>query len=280
VAQAKSIIFCADDYAASGAISRGIITLARAGRLTATSVMTLSPRWAQDAPALRELRGQIDVGLHLDWTSPFARAAGHGLPLGRALLRAALGGIGRDGARAVLERQLAAFEAQWRAPPDHVDGHQHVQQLAGIRQALVETLARRYPAQMQGANRGPWLRVSRVGAGQAGLKGRLITALGASALARLARRVGLPCTPELWGVYDFAGGPVRYAALLQDWLARAPARAVLMCHPADGPDDAAGAFADAIAQARQWEYTTLGSAALDQMLTRHGAAAVRGSAVL
>ena len=266
----KPLILCADDYAASEAVSRGIVTLARAGRLSAASAMTLSPRWAQDAPALRELRGQIDVGLHLDWTSPFARAAGHGLPLGRALLRGALGGFSREGARAVIERQLDAFEAQWQTPPDHVDGHQHVQQLAGIRQALAQTLARRYPG------RRPWLRVSRVGAGQAGLKGRVITALGAAALARLAAGAGLPYAPELWGVYDFAGGAARYAALLQDWLARAPANAVLMCHPADG----AGDRADPIAPARQWEFAVLGSPAFGQMLAQGGIALARGSAAL
>jgi predicted glycoside hydrolase/deacetylase ChbG (UPF0249 family) len=278
VAQAKPIILCADDYAASGAVSQGILQLARAGRLTATSAMTLAPRWARDAPALRELRGQIDVGLHLDWSSPFAVAAGHGLTLARAMLRAALGGFDRQRARAVIERQLDAFEAHWGAPPDHVDGHQHVQQLAGIRQALVETLARRYPGRDTGNQ--PWLRISRVGAGPAGVKGGIITALGAAALEQLARRAGLPCAPELWGVYDFTGGPARYAALMRDWLARAPARAVLMCHPAQGRDDAADPFADAIAPARQWEFEVLGSAAFGEMLTRRGVALARGSAVL
>jgi predicted glycoside hydrolase/deacetylase ChbG (UPF0249 family) len=270
----KPLILCADDYAASAGISRGIASLARAGRLAATSAMTLAPRWVQDAPALRELRGQLDVGLHLDWTSPFAIVAGHGMTLARVMLRAALGGIGHEPARTAIERQLDAFEAQWQAPPDHVDGHQHVQQLAGIRDVLVETLARRYP------DRKPWLRISRVGAGQAGIKGRVITALGAAALKRSAQRAGLPCAPELWGVYDFTGGPARYAARLQDWLARAPARAVLMCHPAEGGDDAPDAFADAIAPARRWEFDTLNSAAFGQALTQYGVALTRGSAVL
>jgi predicted glycoside hydrolase/deacetylase ChbG (UPF0249 family) len=34
-------------------------------------------------------------------------------------------------ARVVIERQLDAFEAHWKAPPDYVDGHQHVQQIDG-----------------------------------------------------------------------------------------------------------------------------------------------------
>jgi predicted glycoside hydrolase/deacetylase ChbG (UPF0249 family) len=272
----KPLILCADDYAASSAISHGIVTLARAGRLTATSAMTLAPRWLRDAPALRELRGQIDVGLHLDWTSAFARTAGHGLSLIRAMLRAASstvgGGFNRTRARVVIERQLDAFEAAWQAPPDHVDGHQHVQQFAGIREALVEALARRYP------ERPPWLRISRVGAGQAGLKGRIITVLGAEALTRQAARAGLPCAAALWGVYDFTGGPARYAALLDGWLARAPAGAVLMCHPAD-PGDPPDPL-DLIAPARAWEFACLGSAAFGDALARHNVMLAHGGTVL
>jgi predicted glycoside hydrolase/deacetylase ChbG (UPF0249 family) len=275
----KALIVCADDYAADSACSHGIAALARAGRLSAVSVMALSPRWERDAAALRELRRGIDVGLHLDWTSPFARAAGHGLPLGRAMLRAALVGFDRAHARSVIERQLDAFERHWRAPPDHVDGHQHVQQFAGIREALVATLARRYaPAR-------PWLRVSRVKAAPTaagGLKGRAITALGAAALQALAARAGLPCATELWGVYDFKGGAAGYAARLDAWLAHAPARAVLMCHPAQGQgqDPATATDADPIAAARRWEFEVLGGAAFQQTLRRHGVVPARGSLAL
>jgi len=50
----KHLILNADDFAFNAAVSRGIVTLAQKGRLTATSAMTLSPRWATDAPALAE----------------------------------------------------------------------------------------------------------------------------------------------------------------------------------------------------------------------------------
>ena len=53
----KHLILNADDFAFNAAVSRGIVTLAQQGRLTATSAMTLSPRWAKDAPALAELTG-------------------------------------------------------------------------------------------------------------------------------------------------------------------------------------------------------------------------------
>nr|WP_279343801.1 ChbG/HpnK family deacetylase [Variovorax terrae] len=260
---------CADDFALHEPASRGIAELARQGRLSATSAMVLSPRWAQDAAMLRELRGRLDVGLHLDWTSDFAQAAGHGLPLGRAMLRAAAGGFDRAAAQAVIERQLDAFEAHWQAPPDHIDGHQHVQQFAGIREALVQALARRYAA------RPPWLRISRVGAGQAGLKGRVITVLGANALKKIAENNGVTGTSSLWGVYDFSGDEARYAGLMDGWLARAPAGSALMCHPAAQAEPG-----DEIGPARAVEFAYLGGARFAEALARHGVALARGAEAL
>src|SRR5512133_4208043 len=142
----KGLILCADDFAVNAGASRGIAKLAAMGRISATSVLVLSPRWEQDVALLQDLRGRIDVGLHLDWTSDFALAAGHGLSLGAAMRQAVFGGFDQTAACVVIERQLDAFEAQWQAPPDYVDGHQHVQQFAGIRQALVQVLSRRYAA--------------------------------------------------------------------------------------------------------------------------------------
>ncbi|MFT7116284.1 MAG: putative glycoside hydrolase/deacetylase ChbG (UPF0249 family), partial [Rhodoferax sp.] len=74
----KGVILCADDFAVHAGASRGIAELALLGRLSATSVMVLSPRWTQDVALLQDLRDRIDVGLHLDWTSDFALDAGHG----------------------------------------------------------------------------------------------------------------------------------------------------------------------------------------------------------
>ena len=266
----KPLVLCADDFAAHAGASQGIAQLARQGRLSATSVMVLSPRWAQDAALLRELRGRIDVGLHLDWTSEFAVQAGHGLPLGAAMRRALLGGFDRVGARAVIERQLDLFEAQWGVPPDHVDGHQHVQQFAGIREPLVEALARRYPGRL------PYLRVSRVRAGageRLGVKSRVISLLGADAMEHIADQRELPRAKALFGVYDFTGDTARYGALMDGWLAAAPAGGLLMCHPAEAapPDDAIGA-------ARLREHAYLGGADFAAALASAQALLVRGGA--
>lgn len=263
----KSLTICADDFAASQDISQGIARLAALGRISATSAMVLSPRWAADAALLRDARGCIDVGLHLDWTSEFALAAGHGVSLGGAMLRAALGGFDQAAARTVIARQLDAFEAVWQGPPDHIDGHQHVQQFSGIRQALVAVMQERYAI-----NNRPYFRLSMIAAADKNLKARIISGLGAASLAKLAGGVGIACAPALSGIYDFTGGVQRYASLMDRWLHDAPAGAVIMCHPAAraGPGDALGA-------ARVWEYDYLASDAFPQALARAAVALARGS---
>ena len=274
VAATKPLVLCADDYAQSAAISTAIRRLAMQGRLSATSAMVLSPRWPEEAAALRtEARGRIDVGLHLDWTSPFALLAGHGMTLNRAMARAVLGGFDRAQATAVIERQLDAFEAAWGAPPDHVDGHQHVQQFAGIREALVACLARRYGT----LARRPWLRVSRAPAGQRTLKSGVIAALGANALEKIAASAGLACARWLSGIYDFQGDEAAYAHHMAQWLATSDAGTVLMCHPGDA--DTGSEDPDPIAPARAREAHFLASDTFARQLAEQRVRLVRGSAL-
>ena len=262
----KHLILCADDFAVNEAASQGIAALARAGRVSATSAMVLSPRWAGDATLLQAVRGQIDVGLHLDWTSAFARAAGHGLSLKGAMLKAVLGGFDPTAAREVIERQLDAFEAVWQAPPDHIDGHQHVQQFDGIRQALVAAVQQRYPAGQR-----PYLRLSTCAAADRSLKTRVISGMGAHSLARLANAAGIACAPALSGIYGFAGGEQRYLQWMARWLHNATEGSILMCHPARWAE--AG---DEIGAARAWEQAYLTSDSFSQALTRAGVILSRG----
>ena len=269
----KRLVLCADDFAVHDQASLGIVQLAQRGRLSATSVMVLSARWAQDVALLQDLRARIDVGLHLDWTSDFALAAGHGLSLHAAMLKAVLGGFRRGAAlaatRIVIERQLDAFEAHWKAPPDYVDGHQHVQQFSGIREALVQTLSSRYGA---GAHM-PYVRISRAPAAAADIKSHVIAAMGANALQGLLTAQALPRTTALLGVYDFAGDTQRYARLMQDWLEQAPAHSIIMCHPGQ-----VAVSGDAIGAARAREFDYLGGAAFAAALSAAGVQLVRGAA--
>ena len=267
--QPKAVILCADDFAVHAGASQGIAQLAAAGRISATSAMVLSPRWGQDCTLLQDLRGHLDVGLHLDWTSDFAVAAGHGLKLGAAMRKAVLGGFDPAAASVVIERQLDAFEAHWKAPPDYVDGHQHVQQFAGIRQALVQVLHKRYG---DTSAQQPYLRLSRAPKGAADLKAWVIAAMGASALEKIAGCAGITCATALFGIYDFAGTTARYAHLMDHWLHAAMPGSIIMCHPALGaqPDDEIGA-------ARAREHAYLSSPEFSAALRKAQVQLIRGS---
>ena len=54
-AVAKGVIVCADDFAVNQSASLGIAKLAGMGRVSATSAMVLSPRWAGDVALLLSL---------------------------------------------------------------------------------------------------------------------------------------------------------------------------------------------------------------------------------
>lgn len=247
----KSIVLCADDYALNEAVSQGIVALARRQRLSATSVMTLSPLWEQHAPALRELRGAIDVGLHLDWTSAFAQQAGWGQALGVVMWRSFIRGLDAKRVREAIERQCDAFETAWQAPPDHVDGHQHIQQFDGLREVLCEVLLRRYGQSKQK----PWLRISQTH--KAGFKGALISWMGAKPLSGWANAQNWPFVLPLLGVYGFDGTMDDYAQRIQGWLADAAhleTTALIMCHPALQVEQG-----DAIGSARANEFAYLSS---------------------
>ncbi len=275
----KRVVLCADDFAVHAPASQGIARLAHMGRISATSAMVLSPRWGQDAPLLHDLRGTIDVGLHLDWTSDFAVKAGHGLSLGRAMLTSVLGGFNQQSARGVIERQLDAFEAEWKAPPDHVDGHQHVQQFAGIREALMEILVRRYFHTTQTTQtthtkpaRQPYIRVSHAPPGHATFKSRIISGMGAKAAINIANYVYPTWANALFGIYNFAGTEADYAQRMDHWLQHAPPRTIIMCHPA-----LAAAPGDSIGAARRREFAYLSSDAFGAALARHHVCLVTGA---
>jgi predicted glycoside hydrolase/deacetylase ChbG (UPF0249 family) len=267
-ASARQLVLCADDFALSDSVSQAIVQLAQRGRLSATSAMVLSPRWSQDAQALKDLRGRIDVGLHLDWTSEFAIAHGHGHSLGQVMLRsvwpAAAGGLQWRAVTDEIERQLDAFESVWQAPPDHIDGHQHVQQFGTIRRALLQVMRRRYGAQT------PYLRVSRPPPGQADFKGRVMAAWGSTALVDEAVGYRIPTAPCLSGIYDLFKQAVDYPALMDRWLMQVPDKTLIMCHPG------LSANQDAHADARVTEWRHLLSERFPEQLAQHGVTLTRG----
>jgi predicted glycoside hydrolase/deacetylase ChbG (UPF0249 family) len=254
------IVLCADDYALTEGVSRAVGELAAARRLSATSVMVTTRHWPATAPRLRIHRGRLAIGLHLNLTlgsplGPMPRLApGNALPTRNALIVRALLGLASSAEIGLeIDRQLDAFEAGLGFPPDHVDGHEHVHILSGIRQPLFAALARRYPhARPLVRDPSDWL-TSIAARGTARVKAAIVGGL-ALRFAAGARRMGLPTNEGFSGFSDFDIDKP-YAQELADALARTGPRHIVMCHPGH-PDAELGAI-DPVVERRGMEYEAL-----------------------
>ena len=141
------VILIADDYALTTGVSRAICELAGAGRLSGTSALVTRPGWPDDADLLRPLRDHLAIGLHFNLTlgeplgaMPIFAPQGR-LPSVSTVTRGAiLGMLPEPDIEAEFARQLEAFEVALGAPPDFIDGHQHVHALPGIRNCLFRVL--------------------------------------------------------------------------------------------------------------------------------------------
>lgn len=247
----RFIYLCADDFGLDVAVDRGILNLILQQRLTSVSCMTDGPLWRHHGPVLREHKAGIAAGLHFNITAPLGHPA-H--PLSEWIVRACSGRIPRTSIEDALNRQLDRFEQVWQAPPDFVDGHQHVHVLPGIRQAVFRVLRQRYSGNL------PWLRDSRP-AQPFGSAKHLVLALLASGFATQASRQGFYLNRRLSGIYDFQSEPL-YLLRLAEWIEQARDEQMLMCHPAFGLSHGDCEHL----HAREQEYSQLSSPLLDTLL--------------
>jgi len=146
------MIICADDFGMAPDVDEAIVQLARAGRVSAVSVMVAA--LAEPTPALRallELRAWLDIGLHWVLTDEPGLAPsehmdslhrnGRLLTFGELLARSLAGGVRAHDAQRELAAQYAWFADLAESAPDFVAGHRHVQQFPGVRRGLVEFIA-------------------------------------------------------------------------------------------------------------------------------------------
>ncbi len=271
----RPVILCADDYGLSPGVNAAIRDLIAAGRLTATSVMTVCPHWAAEAGALKALAGRAEVGLHLTLTDqpplgalPRLAPEGRLPPLGRLMRLAYAGRLDAGEIRAELARQIDAFTTAWGGPPAYIDGHQHVHQLPTVREAVADALA---------GLPGAWVRLCREPAGAilrrgvAVPKALLISGLGGG-LARLARRRGIPANDRFAGVYGFTGRRP-FGALMARFLDAPAGRTLVMVHP--GLPDEALRRADPLVDQRRVEYEYLKGPDFAALLAERGIRLVR-----
>jgi predicted glycoside hydrolase/deacetylase ChbG (UPF0249 family) len=254
------VILCADDYALSLGVARAVGELSAARRLSATSVLVTAAHWPGLAPRLSVHRGHLAIGLHFNLTqgSPLGKmprlAPSGTLPsLAKLIGAALLGLVDRTEIRDELERQLDHFERGLSFPPDQVDGHQHVHVVPGIREVVLETLARRYPT-LPPLVRDPGDRWEAIAARPSAKSKAAVVATLALGFAAAARRRGLPTNQGFSGFSKFDVS-VPYARELEEALKHLGARPLVMCHP--GHPDAEPAHDDPVAARRRMEYDAL-----------------------
>jgi len=271
---------CADDYAMTPGVSAGILEALDAGALTATSVMTTAPGWPESAAALAAYRDRADIGLHLNLTlgaplGPMPRFAPGGVfPTVGVLLRA-----GRALPLAEIEaeigRQIDAFVSVWGAPPDHVDGHQHVQAPRVIRALILRQLDQR------GLAGRVWLRDSadrpwRILARGTPLRKALGVAWIARGFAAETGQHGYAVNDGFSGLSSF--GPDDYATLFARYIKAMGPRHLVMCHP--GRVDDALRRLDPVTDSRERELAFLTAPRFSRLLRENGARLERLSRLL
>lgn len=264
----KRVVLCADDFAMTEGISRGILELAEAGRISATSAMTNAPSWRDRAADLRRFAGRIGCGLHLNLTAgeplgpmPVFAPQGRFPALGHVIRSALARRLPQDEIEAEIGRQVEAFATHCRRMPDFVDGHQHVHVLPGIRRALLRVLSR---AGLAGKIwlRDPSDRVSAIVARRSSMSKAFLVSALASGFAAQAAGAGFAVNEGFSGFSDFADRPlgVDFARFLT---ALGP-RPLLMCHP--GHVDGGEAGLDDVVWSRPRELAYLASPDFAELL--------------
>ncbi len=251
----KRLVLCADDFGYSEGVCRGILELATNERVSAVSCLVEGPWWPQFAHGLSQLHtvagGLVSVGLQWNLTD----AMGEGPSIKSAVLAAYTGKLAVRAA-ATLDRQLDVFERHFGRMPDFIGGHQHVQQLPGARDVLLETIARRF------GSAPPAVR-NTVPAQARGLKAKTIASFGGHEFKEMLLRQGLSTHTDFDGIYDFGDDPP-YGQHMQQWMARCAARGLIVCHPGM---PGYRLDQDPIASARTREYRFLASDAFPASLS-------------
>ncbi|MCA0423402.1 MAG: ChbG/HpnK family deacetylase [Proteobacteria bacterium] len=267
-------VLCADDFAMTAGISRGIVELLERGRLSATGAMTNRPHWATWSAALRAFDGQADLGVHVNLTcgaplTSMPRLAPAGvLPRLPDLLKAAmLGQMPEAELASEIEAQLQAFEDRMGRAPDFIDGHQHVHGLRRIQDVFVRVIARRYPKGPRPYIRRSADRLPRIiRRGDFAIKAMKVAWLSLG-LGRKVEAAGFVANDGFAGFSNFAPD-ADYAAQFARYLVAPGPRHLVMCHP--GYVDAELPLLDPVLESRERELAFLAGPGLAEACTAAG----------
>jgi predicted glycoside hydrolase/deacetylase ChbG (UPF0249 family) len=274
----RRIWLCADDYGAAPGVSAAIRELISRGRINATSIMVTGPHFNSDeAFALAKLNSgekRAALGLHVTLTGPLRPLSanfaplrqGRFLPLNSMLRLATARRLQREPLADEIAAQLKKFIDVFGAPPDFLDGHQHIQLFPQIRDAFLKVVAERAPT--------AWVR--QCGRARGGRRLRDHKALMLDILSvgfrRRAKKLGIAVNPAFAGSYAFKAR-ANYTKLFPRFLSGLPAGGLIMCHP--GVVDAELKGLDSLTTLREQEFAYFGSDAFLQVLAEHNVALAR-----
>lgn len=265
-------VLCADDFAMTAGISRGIVELLAKGRLTATGAMTNRPHWAHWSGELAAFEGRADLGVHLNLTcaAPLTSmprlAPGGVLPKLPDLLKAAmLGHLPKEEVAAEIDAQLQAFEDAMGRAPDFIDGHQHVHGLRRIQDIVLKVLVRRYPGSQRPYVRKSADRLHRILLRRDFAIKAMQVAHLTLGLGRKATAAGFATNDGFAGFSDFdpAGD---YAVRFARYLVAPGARHLVMCHPGYVDDELSGI--DSVVKSRELELAFFAGEAFEETCQR------------
>jgi len=257
----RRIWLCADDYGIAPGVDAAIRDLIGRRRINATSVMVAAPGFSRsEAAALSTLNAgtrHAAIGLHVTLTAPFRPLTADFRPLRDGafpslpdLMRLALlRRLDREAIAREVAAQLQRFAAAFGRAPEFVDGHQHVQLLPQVRDAVLAGAAALAPgawARQAGSARAVHKRLN-------DRKGLVIGILSRT-FRRRARELGVPTNPSFAGTYDFVP-QADFSALFPRFLDDLPDGGLIMCHP--GVVDADLRSLDPLTELREKEYAYL-----------------------
>lgn len=142
------VIIHADDFGLSRGVNDGILQLLHKKRISGTACMVMFDECNQDAIKLQQYRENADIGLHITLTdqpllgrSP-ALCGKEGQPLSKEAIikRSFMRQLDEHALRQEIILQIQRFYDIFNFLPDYYDGHQHVQLLPAVRNALFAAL--------------------------------------------------------------------------------------------------------------------------------------------
>lgn len=246
----KQIIICADDFAQNEAISEGILLLAKAKRINATSCIVNSNYWNEISTELTAIKQTHFLGLHINLTfgqplsAMWRKYEGEtftGLP--RLLKKVYLNQLNWQAVAAEIQAQLDVFTHTMHVYPDFIDGHQHIHQFPIIRRALLAIHAKQMghvENQDDLVTEEPEHMVSFFRNTSNGLrdymsmtgfpKSQLLTLLGGCRFKRTLIREKIPTNRSFSGSYNFKNAE-NYRKYFQRFLSKTLDGGLIMCHP-------------------------------------------------